>query len=92
MKVYPAKDKQGMFTAPEPEPESDFDVVAELDRVQLILRREVKNLLIASASGKLLPAHSRDLVAYVRLLSDLKKEQLEELSSKTDDELLKLKG
>lgn len=87
-KVYPVKDKAGMYVTPEPE--QTFDVVAELDRVQLILQREVKNLLIASASGKLLPAHSRDLVAYVRLLSDLKKEQEADLANSTDDELKKL--
>lgn len=84
-KLYPVKDKAGMFVTPELEME--FDVVAELDRVQQILRREIKNLLIASASGKLLPAHSRDLVAYVRLLSDLKKEQEADLANSTDDEL-----
>lgn len=88
MKVYP-KDKAGMFIAPEPA--SEFDVVAELDKAQLILQRELKNLLMASAQGKLLPAHSRDLVAYLRLLSDLKKEQLDELANATDEQLLELK-
>lgn len=90
MKHYPVKDKQGMFVPPEVE--AAFDVVFELERVQLILQREVKNLLMASASGKLLPAHSRDLVAYVKLLTELKAAQAGELAEKTDEELLKLKG
>lgn len=88
MRVFPKNDK-GMFVPPEVE--AHFDVVLELERVQLILQREVKNLLTASASGKLLPAHSRDLCAYVKLLSELKKEQVDELASKSDDDLAKIK-
>ncbi len=87
MKVYP-KQLNGMFTAPEPE--ATFDVVNELDRVQLILQREIKNLLMASAQGKLLPAHSRDLVAYVKLLHELKQAQVEELANLKDEDLNKL--
>ena len=89
MKHYP-KDPKGMFQPPEPE--QAFDVEEQLEKVQLILQREVRNLLTASASGKLLPAHSRDLCAYVKLLSELKAAQAEDLASKTDEELAKLKS
>ena len=65
-----------------------FDVTALLDKGGLILSREIKNLLMASASGKLLPAHSRDLVAYIRLLSELKEKQEADASEMTDEELL----
>ena len=85
MKHYPVKDSKGMFQPSEPE--SAFDVVEQLDKVQLILMREIKNLLIASASGKLLPAHSRDLCAYVKLLSELKAQQLADLAELTDEQL-----
>lgn len=88
MKLYP-KDSKGMFQPPEPE--STFDVEEQLEKVQLILQREVRNLLTASASGKLLPAHSRDLCAYIKLLSELKAAQESDLSKKTDEELAKLK-
>lgn len=88
-RVFPKNDT-GMFIPPGPM--GDFDVLAELEKVQLILTREIKNLLIASSSGKLLPAHSRDLCAYVKLLTELKKEQVDALANSTDEELLKLKG
>lgn len=89
MKVYPKK-SENMFVAPEPLHE--FDVVAELEKVQLVLQREVRNLLTASAAGKLSPPHARDLVAYVKLLSELKAEQEAELASQKDEDLLQLKN
>ena len=76
-----------MFEAPEEAPVANFDVVSLLDKAGLILQREVTNLAIASASGKLLPAHARDLVAYVKLLHDLKREQEDTAASLTDEEL-----
>lgn len=76
------------FLAPAEEPvAATFDVTALLDKGGLILSREIKNLLMASASGKLLPAHSRDLVAYIRLLSELKEKQEQDASAMTDEEL-----
>lgn len=83
-KVYP----KGMHTPPEPETvPGAMDIDALLLRTGLILQREVKNLTIASASGKLLPAHAKDLVAYIKLLSELKAEQENQAAAMTDDEL-----
>lgn len=89
MKVYP-KNEKGMFVAPEPLHE--FDVIAELEKAQLVLQREIRNLLTASAAGKLSPPHARDLCAYVKLLSELKAEQEAELASKKDEDLVQLKN
>lgn len=90
MKKYAvSKDDKGMFLPPEPE--SEFDILDELARAQLIVQREIKNLLMASSRGKLNPAEARDLVNYVRLLTDLKKDAEKELASMKDEELLSSK-
>lgn len=88
MKLYPKNDK-GMFVASDAELATTFDVVEQLEKAQLILVREIRNLLTASAAGKLSPPHARDLVGYIKLLSELKAEQAKELASATDEELLK---
>lgn len=88
MKVFPVKTVKGMFVSDD-EP-SELDVVALLDKAGLILKREVHNLTMASAAGKLLPAHARDLVAYVKLLSELRDKQEADAAAMTDDELQKL--
>ncbi len=86
MKHYPKQ--KGMFVAPEPdEAPVAFDVVELLDKAGLILQREVKNLTIASASGKLLPAHARDLVSYLKLLHELKNQQEAAAAKLSDEEL-----
>jgi hypothetical protein len=89
MKHYP-KDSKGMFEAPAPD--AAFDVEEQLEKAQIVLTREVRNLLTASAAGKLSPPHARDLCAYVKLLSELKAAQTADLAGKTDEELLALKG
>lgn len=83
------KDGRGMYSPPEPD--DAFDVVAELDRAHLILQRELRNLARASAAGKLSAPEARDLVAYVKLLSDLKRDSEANLAGLTDEELLQLK-
>lgn len=87
MKHYVKPGQATQLKTVEPEPTAGFDVVDLLDKGGLILQREIKNLLMASANGKLLPAHSRDLVAYIRLLSELKDKQEQDAAELTDDEL-----
>lgn len=69
-------------------PEAIFDVQELLDRSGVILQREIRNLMNESQRGKLSAPSSRDLVAYIKLLEELKTAEKEKLSSMTDDELL----
>lgn len=46
--------------------------------------------MIESSRGKLSAPSARDLVAYLKLLNELKTEQADNLSNMTDDELRKL--
>lgn len=68
-----------------------FDITELLDKGGEILRREISNLLMESTGRKLSPTSARDLVAYVKLLSELKIEQEKALASMTDEELEALK-
>lgn len=68
----------------------DFDVQKLLDKGGVALSREIQNILSASAKGKLDAAYSRDLIAYLRLLQELKIEQKKELSDMDDESLAKL--
>lgn len=70
---------------------TEFDVDVLLAKSGVILQREISNLLRASAAGKLDRGQSQDLVAYVRLLSDIAKEQKEYLASLTDEQIASLK-
>lgn len=65
----------------------DFDVDVLLAQGGAILAREIKNLMMASSRGKLEAAEARDLVAYLKLLSELKIEQQKALADLTDVEL-----
>jgi hypothetical protein len=89
MKRYPVKTVQ--MNVPKEAVKDDsseaFDVEQLLNRGGIILRREVQNLLMESSAGKLSPTSARDLVAYVKLLSELKAEQSKEISNLTDEEL-----
>ncbi len=67
-----------------------FDVTELLDKGGEILRREIVNLMVESSGKKLSPTSARDLVAYVRLLSELKNEQIKVLAEMTDEELTSL--
>ena len=64
-----------------------LDVDQLLSKTGTILAREVQNLLIKSSGGKLDAPDSRDLVAYIRLLSELKTEQQKALANLTPEEL-----
>ena len=65
----------------------DFDVDALLQKGGEILRREISNLLMESSNKKLAPASARDLVAYVKLLHELKLEKQQALAEMSDEEL-----
>lgn len=67
----------------------EFDVAVMLDKVGVVLQREISNLLRASAAGKLDRAQSQDLVAYARLLADMKQEQTDRIANMTDEQLEK---
>lgn len=69
---------------------SDLDVEALLQQGGEILKREIRNLMIESTGAKLSPASARDLVAYVKLLSELRTEQKDAASELTDEELTAL--
>lgn len=68
-------------------PESSFDIESLLEQSLNILSREIRNLARMSASGKLEGSDAKDLVSYVKLLSELKQEQQEKAASMTDEEL-----
>lgn len=67
-----------------------FDIEHMLNTGGEILRREIRNLLAESSKGKLNAASARDLCAYIKLLSELKQTQLEELENLSDEDLKKL--
>ncbi len=66
---------------------SDLDVELLLQQGGEILKREIKNLMIASTGKKLSPTDARDLVSYIRLLSELRSEQTAKVAELTDEEL-----
>lgn len=66
-----------------------LDVDALLNKSAQILKREVQNLLYESSRGKLSAASARDLVAYIKMLSELKLATIEELSQLSNEELEK---
>lgn len=89
MKRYPVK--QNTIIPPPSEVTDDlagsFDLEELLDKGGEILRREIANLLMESSRGKLNAASARDLVAYVKLLYELKSEMKDELENLPDDKL-----
>lgn len=68
-------------------PMTDISISRLMDDSLLVLYREVKNLLILSASGKLLPEHAKDLRDHLKLLFELKDRESELLGGLTDEEL-----
>ncbi len=64
-----------------------LDVELLLTKTGELLKREISNLMSESSRGKLSPASARDLTAYIRLLSELKEQQKEEINNMTDEEL-----
>lgn len=66
---------------------SELDVESLLQKGGEILKREITNLMIASTGKKLSPTDARDLVAYIRLLNELKQDQTSTAANMTDEEL-----
>lgn len=87
MKYIPRPNTSIVKPEPEPGTVQDLDIEDLLAKGGEVLRREITNLLIESSSKKLSAGSARDLVAYVRLLSDLKTEKQKELADLSDDEL-----
>lgn len=73
---------------PDELPEFDVDVL--LSKAGVILQREIRALMAASARGKLDRADSQDLIAYVKLLADTKTQLEEATKSMSNEELKKL--
>lgn len=69
---------------------SSLDIEALLDKCAVVLQREISNLMMESSGKKLSAASARDLVAYIKLLAELKEYQEEELSELTDEQLKQL--
>jgi hypothetical protein len=65
----------------------DFDVEALLAKGGEVLKREFKNIMRESANGKLSPGSARDLVNYLRLLSELKIEESQAANALSEEEL-----
>lgn len=68
----------------------DFTLESLLEKCVEALRRDVSYLFAKSSQGRLSPTDSRDLVAYIKLLSELKDVQVEELGQLTDEQLQKV--
>jgi len=66
---------------------SDIDIGELLDKGLLALSREIHNLVIASAKGKLDAASARDLRDHIKLLSDLKDRENSLLKGLTKEQL-----
>lgn len=69
---------------------SSLDIENLLDKCAVVLQREISNLMMESSGKKLGPASARDLVAYIKLLSELKANMKAELASLNDEALRKL--
>lgn len=67
-----------------------FDVDALLDKAVLVLQREIQQLVIRSASGKLEPEHARDLISYVQLLNKLREDMRKSVAQMDDEQLQNL--
>lgn len=68
-------------------PVSEISVDSLLNDGLIALYREVKNLLIMSANGKLDPTDARDLRDHLRLLFELKDREAAALQELTDDQI-----
>ena len=66
---------------------SDVSIARLIDDGLLTLHREMKNILIMSAKGKLDAASARDLRDHLKLLFELKDREDASLNGLTDDEL-----
>jgi len=66
---------------------SDISVTRLIDDGLLAIHREMKNLLMLSAKGKLDAANARDLRDTVKLLFELQVRENDSLRGLTDDQL-----
>ena len=90
MKRYPVKFNTELPKATEPVPPvslSDISVTRLIDDGLLALYREMKNLLMLGAKGKLEAPHARDLRDTVKLLFELQAREQESLKGMTDEQL-----
>jgi len=90
MKRYPKDPIAEVLKEPVPSKEDEVDLVEVLEQGKEVLRREIKNLSKLSLEGKLKPAHSESLGSYVRLLSNLVKEEKDRLKKMSKEELEQL--
>jgi len=75
---------------PMPPSVGDISVQRLIDDSLLALSREVKNLLVMSAKGKLAPTDARDLRDHLKLLFELKDRESDLLRGLTDEQLKEL--
>lgn len=68
-----------------------FDVDVLLAKAGIILQREIRSLMSASARGKLDRSESQDLIAYVKLLAETKVQLEDATKNMTDAELKAIK-
>lgn len=79
--------------SPKPEAEvlpSDINLEDLLGKTRVILYREIRNLMVESASGLLSKDSSQSLISYVKLLKDIHKEDKHEAESLSIEELEKI--
>lgn len=69
---------------------ADLSLEELLDKATEAVRRDLNHIFISVSNSKLSPTSARDLVAYVKLLSDILDRQAKEakgLAAASDDEL-----
>ncbi len=69
---------------------SDVSIARLMDQGLTCLQREMKNLMMLTARGKLEPPEARDLRDTVKLLFELKDREAELLKGLTDEQLTEL--
>lgn len=65
----------------------DFSLSEQLEKCVEILRRDLSYLMSEASKGKLSAASARDLVAYIKLLGDLKDMEKDDLNKLSDEAL-----
>jgi len=88
MKYVPKPNQSSITETKEPESfVSDISVTRLIDDGLLAIHREMKNLLMLSARGKLDAAQARDLRDTVKLLFELQARENDSLRGLTDEQL-----
>ena len=65
----------------------DFSLQSQLEKCAEILRRDLSYLMTEASKGKLSAPSARDLVAYIKLLNDLKDLEKDDLNKLSDEAL-----